>query len=307
MSEIVGAVALSHSPFWDSRVPIEAAERNGFLAGVRAAQSAVAALAPTCLVVIGPDHFRNLWYDLMPPFTIGADRATSFGDWTTPPGPLPAHGPLARALHRHLAGGGFDPALSLHLGVDHGIVQPYFALAPSTDVALVPVVVSCAGPAMPSPARCRAFGAALGAALRSVGDQRVVVVGSGGLSHWLPSSDPDDPAVEEAWRSFLVDGRPDTRRVAAEREAQIRAVADTLDGRVAPVWDRAVLDLVAGGDLAPCDDWDAAGIEAAAGNGGQEVRTWIVAAAAWGGPLRTLGYEAMPRWLTGMGVAGAFG
>jgi 2,3-dihydroxyphenylpropionate 1,2-dioxygenase len=45
-------------------------------------------------------------------------------------------------------------------------------------------------------------------------------------------------------------------------------------------------------------------VEKAAGNGAQELRTWLVAAgAAGGGGGRVLAYEPMPEWLTGMGVA----
>ena len=40
------------------------------------------------------------------------------------------------------------------------------------------------------------------------------------------------------------------------------------------------------------------------GNGANELRTWIVMAAACGwSPGRTLCYSPMPEWLTGMAVA----
>ena len=41
-----------------------------------------------------------------------------------------------------------------------------------------------------------------------------------------------------------------------------------------------------------------------AGNGGQELRTWLLMAAALGfTPGKALAYSPMPEWLTGMGVA----
>jgi 2,3-dihydroxyphenylpropionate 1,2-dioxygenase len=41
-----------------------------------------------------------------------------------------------------------------------------------------------------------------------------------------------------------------------------------------------------------------------AGNGGQELRTWMVMIAALGfAPGTALAYAEMPEWLTGMGVA----
>ena len=41
-----------------------------------------------------------------------------------------------------------------------------------------------------------------------------------------------------------------------------------------------------------------------AGNGGQELRTWLLMASALGfAPGKALAYSPMPEWLTGMGVA----
>src|SRR3546814_15715450 len=45
-------------------------------------------------------------------------------------------------------------------------------------------------------------------------------------------------------------------------------------------------------------------LEAAAGNGGNEIRAWLMLAAAMNdAPGRTLAYSDMPEWLTGMAVA----
>ena len=45
-------------------------------------------------------------------------------------------------------------------------------------------------------------------------------------------------------------------------------------------------------------------LEQVAGNGGQELRTWLVMAAALGfAPGTALCYAPMPEWLTGMGTA----
>src|SRR3546814_20924368 len=45
-------------------------------------------------------------------------------------------------------------------------------------------------------------------------------------------------------------------------------------------------------------------LEAAAGNGGNEIRAWLMLAAAMNdAPGRTLAYPDMPEWLTGMAVA----
>mgnify|MGYP003482099702 CR=1 FL=1 len=65
----------------------------------------------------------------------------------------------------------------------------------------------------------------------------------------------------------------------------------------------AVVVVVAHDEQVPGRDDE---IERDAGNGGQEIRTWIVAAAAWGGAMQVYGYEPQPAWLTGTACVAAF-
>jgi 2,3-dihydroxyphenylpropionate 1,2-dioxygenase len=304
MSTIVGAVAMSHSPFWDSR---EFAVGDGpFLAAAARARAAARAARPTAIVVIGPDHFRNFFYDVMPAFCIGTDRISSFGDYHTPREDLPAAATLARSMHASLQAQGFDPALSLHMGVDHGITQPYALFAPGLDLPLVPIMISCTGPARPSLRRCADLGRAIGVAVRQSAGERVLLVGSGGLSHWLPPTDPDHGEIDDELRRFVIDGRASAREVQASRETKILASAATNNGRVNAAWDEWFLDHIARNSLEALLDLSDGDIDRDAGNGGHEIRTWITAAAAWGAALETYGYEAQPAWLTGTACAAAF-
>jgi 2,3-dihydroxyphenylpropionate 1,2-dioxygenase len=303
VSTIVGVVAMSHSPFWDSRV-FDAS--GAFLAAATRARDAVHALEPTAVVVIGPDHFRNFFYDVMPAFCIGTDRVTSFGDYRTPREEVPAASGLARAMHASLQAQGFDPALSLHMGVDHGIAQPYALFAPHLDLPLVPIMVTCTGPARPSLRRCFDLGRAIGVAVRESEDHRVLIVGSGGLSHWLPPTDPDHAQIDPNLRGFVIDGRASAREVQASRETQILASAASNNGRVNAEWDAWFLDQIAHGTVESVVDFSDEQIEHDAGNGGHEIRTWIAAAAAWGSGLEIYGYEPQPKWLTGTACAAAF-
>ena len=305
MGHIVGTVAMSHSPFWDSRSFI--ADDGVFLAGVARARDEAHAVHPTAIVVIGPDHFRNFFYDVMPAFCIGTDHITSFGDYRTPRGDLPAASALARSIHSSLQRQAFDPALSLHMGVDHGIAQPYTLFAPDLDLPLVPIMVSCTGPARPSLRRCADLGRAIARAVRELDDgQRVLIVGSGGLSHWLPPTDPDHATIDGDLRQFVIDGRASAREVQSSREAVILASAATNNGRVNPEWDRSVLDQFARADLDVMLDLGDDELEHDGGNGAHEIRTWLVAACAWGAPLDVYAYQPQPAWLTGTACAAAF-
>jgi 2,3-dihydroxyphenylpropionate 1,2-dioxygenase len=307
MTEIAGLVAISHSPFATMLPPADAAEPGGrFLADAARVAAAVARLAPDAAVVIGPDHFHANFYDVMPPFVLGVEQAEGFGDFGSRPGPLPVATGLAWPIRDGLAAAGFDVALSYALTVDHGVVQSYDLVCPA-GLPLVPLVVNTAAPPLPSLDRCVALGRALGAAIGAAGfGGRVLVIASGGLSHWLPSNDPRDPAVAADRRASVIHGRRDVRAVAAAREPAVRAMGGNPDAHVNTEWDGWFLKQLTDGDLAPVAELGDDGLEEHAGRGGHEIRTWLAGLAAVGAPLAWTSYEPVPEWITGMGIGTTF-
>jgi 2,3-dihydroxyphenylpropionate 1,2-dioxygenase len=306
MSEIVGFVGMSHSPFATLLPPAgPAAPGARFLGDSARVREAVARLAPDAVVVVGPDHFHGNFYDVMPPFVLGVEEAVGFGDYGSTPGPLPVATELAWSVYQGLTGAGFDLALSYSLTVDHGIVQGY-EMVTGTAVPLVPLVVNTAAPPLPTLERCVALGRALGAALAAGPAGRVLVVASGGLSHWLPSNDPRDPSVVGEKRDSLIHGRQDAQAFAAAREPKVRAMGGDPDARVNDAWDRWFLDRLTAGDLDAITELGHDGLEKEAGTGGHEIRAWLVGAAAVAAPLRWTSYEPVPEWITGMGSGATF-
>jgi 2,3-dihydroxyphenylpropionate 1,2-dioxygenase len=171
-------------------------------------------------------------------------------------------------------------------------------------VPVVPLVVNVFAAPLPRLDRCAALGRNLADAVAALpGDLRVAVIASGGLSHRLPwPSDWRDPHGED--EEFLVEawlnGRGDWESYDGRRRQIITAARPV----IADGFDEAFLADLERGDLARYATWTSADVEEAAGNGGQELRTWLVMAAALGfAPGRRLAYAAMPEWLTGMGVA----
>ena len=82
VSEIIGMVGMSHSPFATMLPPPDPAAPGGrFLADAARVAAAVTALGPDALVVIGPDHFHANFYDAMPPFVLGVEEVDGFGDF----------------------------------------------------------------------------------------------------------------------------------------------------------------------------------------------------------------------------------
>ncbi|MBW8485875.1 hypothetical protein [Actinomadura parmotrematis] len=303
--EIVLGVGASHSTLmnthWDQTRAKEEATR--FRDGLREARDLIAAARPDTAIIVGSNHFRGMWLDLVPAFTIGVGECVASGESGTPKGPQPVDVPLARHLAEQLVDGGFDPAFSARLQIDHGQSHAVQYLLDGLDVDLVPLVVNVFAPPLPTTARCLDLGAALRAAVRSFpDDRRVAVIGSGGLSHRLPWPDwrapegDDEEFMVEAW----LNGRGDWSRYDTRRREIIRAAPSV----ITPEFDAEFLHLLETGRTTRVGWLSTADLEREAGNGAQEVRTWLVMAAALGhAPGRTLAYAPVPDWLTGMAVA----
>lgn len=207
MANIVSIHAASHTPvmlnFADA---IPTSLRDEIFEGFRSMGAAIAAARPQAIVVLSDDHIHNFFLNNLPAFCIGAasaypapiehwlkaDKRILAGDTT-----------LGAFLLEHLMNSGFDPALSMELTLDHGVVTPLELAGVARDIPVVPVLTNCVQPPMPTMSRCHAFGIALGKALRAYPHlERVSVLATGGLSHDL--STPRMGMINESFdREFL--------------------------------------------------------------------------------------------------------
>ena len=280
----IATVALSHSP----QMTQDTGHLQGrrFRAGFAQVANAVADYQPTLAVYFGPDHMRAL-AGIAPCFTV-VEAASGYGDWGTPQEDYQVPHERAVALGEHLAAAGIDIALAPHLRLDHGFGQSTSDLFGSLSaVPLIPIVINCVDRPLPTAARSAALGNAVGEFLRRKvpGDERVLVIGSGGISHAPPSLIPGARDLTEEQRQRLI-----TDNLARAAEA------------INPGWDEHFLATLASTDwtrLASLSPEDLA----PAGTGGAEVRTWIAAAFTGGTPLSTVIYEPVTEWITGMGIA----
>lgn len=306
MAEIVLGVGASHSTLmnthWDQVAGVDRAER--FRDGLATAREAVAEARPDVAIVIGSNHFRGFWLDLIPSFTLGVDQVIASGDGGTPKGTQRTAPEFAQALAADLVGHGTEVAISAKLQIDHGQAHAVQYLLRDIDVPIVPLVINVFATPLPLVSRCVAVGEGMARAITAMpAGTRVAVIASGGLSHQLPWpsnwQDPhgeDEEFLVEAWR----EGRGDWEKYDKRRREIIVAARPTLF----PEFDEAFLARLDRGELRHYADWTSTQIEEAAGNGGQELRTWMTMAAALGfAPGRTIAYSPMPEWLTGMGVA----
>jgi 2,3-dihydroxyphenylpropionate 1,2-dioxygenase len=304
MANLVGIAALSHSPSWDLSRDLTGPGKD-FVAAVERLRKFNGAKVDA-IVLFGPDHYRNFFYDVLPQFCIGVEKLEGYGDYDSPSGPLPCAQELGRHILGNVMADGFDPAVSLNMSVDHGHTQPYAAVNPTLDIPLVPIMINCQGGPRPTYRRVADFGRAVGDAIRSFPeDINVIVMGSGGLSHFLPKMSADDEATPAETRDYIINGRERSREVNAEKERVSKERrAEGRTGKVSQEWDAFFLNMIETNNFEPLHAMTDADIEAEAGNGAHELRSWVAAAAAWGRDIKTVGYEAVPTWITGMGVIG---
>lgn len=306
MGEIVLGVGASHSTLmnthWGQAVHADRAER--FRSGLAAARDRLAAAAPDVVVVVGSNHFRGFWLDLIPPFTLGVGEVIAAGEGGTPKGPQRTDPAFARSLATALTEAGTEVAISARLQIDHGQAHAIQWLLGGLDVPVVPLVVNVFAAPLPLVSRCVELGANLAAAVRRLGDgRRVAVVASGGLSHQLPwPSDWTSPSGDD--EEFLVDAWLNGRGEWEKYDARRREIIVAAQPVIFSDFDERFLADLEKGDLTRYASLTSDQIQEQAGNGGQELRSWLLMASALGfAPGEALGYSPMPEWLTGMGVA----
>jgi 2,3-dihydroxyphenylpropionate 1,2-dioxygenase len=305
-------VTMSHSPLMGFTEPA-AATRERVDAAFDGARAFIAQFSPELVVMFGPDHYNGFFYDMMPPFCIGA-AAESIGDYDTATGPLSVDHEAAWHLVRAVLADGIDVTLSERMYVDHGFAQPLEVLLGGIDrVPLVPVFINCVAQPLGPVRRSRLLGHAIGQAAAALG-RRVLFIASGGLSH-----DPPVPTLEgaspEVAAQLISEGRHLTPEQRAGRQMRvIQAGRDYAAGvstmqPLNPQWDQNLLAALASGDLEQIDSWSTDWFTEQAGHSAHESRTSIAAYAALGatGPYRVHSsfYEPIPDWIAGFAVTTA--
>lgn len=303
---------LSHTPLRGLNDPGEEVVRevDAVLAQARAE---VEAFDPELIVIFAPDHYNGLFYDLMPPFVI-ATAAESVADYKTLPGPLSVDRDTALSMARFILDSDVDIALSHRLQVDHGCTQTLEELTGSlTRYPVVPIIINSVAPPFAPYRRIRALGEAVGRFLATL-DKRVLVLGTGGLSHEPPV--PLLAGAPEEIANFLIAGRNPTPEARAARQARTIAagkVYGTPDSPLTPLnpdWDLNFIETLTSGRLDAVDAFSVEEISKAAGRSTHEIRTWVAAFAALSaaaGPYtaRTDYYRPISEWIAGYGVVSA--
>jgi protocatechuate 4,5-dioxygenase beta chain len=196
MAAIVGGLSSSHIPAIGGAIAKNLFDDpywKPFFDGYPRARAWLADKKPDVAVVIYNDHGLNFFLDKMPTFAIGAAEEYRNEDegWGIPK-LAPFRGDPALSWHiiESLVRDEFDICSCQEMLVDHGFIVPmqlfWQVNGSSAAVRTVPVAVNTVQHPIPSPARCYRLGRAIGRAIESYPeDIRVVIVGTGGLSHQL--------------------------------------------------------------------------------------------------------------------------
>lgn len=302
---------LSHTPLRGLNDPGDDVVRevDAVLAKARAE---VEAFDPELIVVFAPDHYNGLFYDLMPPFVI-ATAADSVGDYQTQLGALSVDKDLALEMAKFILDSDIDIAISHRLQVDHGCTQTLEEMTGSlTRYPVIPIIINSVAPPFGPYRRVRKLGEAVGKFIAKL-DKRVLILGTGGLSHEPPV--PLLAGAPEEIANFLIAGRNPTPEFRAARQARTIAtgkIFGTPECELTPLnadWDLAFMQLLQDGRLAEIDDFSIEEISRTAGRSTHEIRTWVAAfaalAAAGAYTARQDYYRPINEWIAGYGVLSA--
>ncbi|MBC6427709.1 MAG: hypothetical protein GDA55_00455 [Cellvibrionales bacterium] len=262
-----------------------------FRAGLARAKQRVADFDPTCVVVFGSDHIALL-KGIRPPLTLIAS-GRGIKEFGRPEVPLNVPTEQVNALSEILLDHDFDPAVATDAGLDHGFTHTLSMLFDDYSTPkIIPILINAFAPPMMSYPRAAEVGRLVGDYCREH-EERPLFIGTGGLSHDPASMDFAkaglDPATAEIW----TEGEPseDLKKLMLTA----RPINEKWDADFIQHMNRSHDELI---------DWlDGMDVVAEAGSGAAETRTWVAALCAGARPVEMLGYNAIPQWITGLGVA----
>lgn len=270
MATIVGGFLMPHDPLISSITDAaEPAQRDSVLAAFESVNRRVRELDADTAVIIGDDHYALFGPHCIPRCLLGiGDVDGPAENWLDI-----EHGVIrnneALAQHILLTGyaDGIDWSFAKALTVDHAIAVPHhYCVKSNPKLRTIPVYLNCGVMPVIESQRAQQIGASIRGAVNSwQGQERVVVFGTGGISHWVGSAEM---------------------------------------GRVNQEFDRRVLEMAGRGDVDALIALSDEEILREGGNGALEIKNWICAMAALGKVrAEVIAYEAVPQWITGIGFA----
>jgi hypothetical protein len=193
MARIIGGIGTSHVP--TIGLAYDKGNQNDpawapLFAGYEPVARWLDEQKPDVMVMFYNDHANSFFFDCYPTFALGVSPEHEFADEGAGKRPLPdikGHSELAIHIAEQLVADEFDMTIFQDRPLDHGCNSPLSLMLPHQGgwpTALVPIEVNVLQYPLPTANRCYRLGQALRRAIESYEeDLKVVVVGTGGLSH----------------------------------------------------------------------------------------------------------------------------
>jgi protocatechuate 4,5-dioxygenase beta chain len=194
MAKIVGAITTSHVPAIGGAIHKGLQEEpywKPFFDGFPPIREWLDKVKPDVAIVVSNDHGLNFFLDKMPTFAIGTAPEYQNADegWGIPVvPPFKGDEDLSWHLAESLIAEEFDMVTCQEMKVDHAFTLPLALLYPDQNwpVKTIPISVNTVLFPTPSAKRCYKLGQAIGRAVEAFEDDRkVLIIGTGGLSHQL--------------------------------------------------------------------------------------------------------------------------
>ncbi len=229
MAEVIGGVATSHVPAVGVAIDKGRTEEPywaPYFAKLTPLREWVAELKPDVCVVVYNDHANAFSLALIPTFAIGlceSFRPADEGFGRRPVPDVRGHPELAWHLGESLILDEFDMTLVNEMEVDHGLTVPLSVMFDQPEewpCPVVPILVNVVQYPPPTGNRCFKLGQALRRAIESYpGNERILVVGTGGMSHQLQAERAGlvNPEFDTHFMDLLVH-QPDQAAAIAHTE-----------------------------------------------------------------------------------------
>ncbi len=194
MAKIVGILTTSHVPALGKAIAKNLQNEpywKPFFDGFLPIHEWMDKVRPDVVVSCYNDHGLNFFLDKQPTFAIGTAPQYISEDegWGIPPQPpFPGEEAMSWHLRDSLVRDEFDMVSCQEMLVDHAFTLPMALLWPDQKwpVKSIPITLNTTLFPVPSPRRSYKLGEAIGRAIASYpSDAKVLVIGSGGLSHQL--------------------------------------------------------------------------------------------------------------------------
>jgi protocatechuate 4,5-dioxygenase beta chain len=210
-------------PLWDAYVPV---------------REWLARLEPDIAIVVYNDHAADFAFDKYPTFALGvAERYAiadeGFGTRALPE--VPGDADFSIHLCESLVADEFDLTVCQEMGVEHGFLVPMNLCFPHTEhgwpVKAVPLQVNVIQHPLPTGRRCYKLGIALKNAIAAYpGNLRVVIMGTGGMSHQLQGKRFGfmNPAFDQSFLDRL-ESEPERLAEMSHQELMEQAGAEAVE------------------------------------------------------------------------------